>query len=147
MVYYPDGSSWSWKIPNLVQGFGPVLLLSSVLVPESPRWLLKKGREERAHALLAEYHANGDMQDPLVLRQIADIKASLELETLNKSARWVDFVRTPANRRRLAIIVVIAMAAQWSGNGVVQVSTAPRHRNSETSLHLRHACPRRDGPC
>lgn len=122
MVYFPNSSAWSWKIPNLVQGLGPVLLLSAIIVPESPRWLIKQGQGERAHQILAEYHANGEMEDPLVLRQIADIKASLELELINKSSKWSDFVRTPANRRRLAIIMIIALSTQLSGNGVVQVS-------------------------
>jgi hypothetical protein len=55
MVYYPGGSSWSWRIPTLVQGFGPVLLLGAIVVPESPRWLVKNGREHEAHETLAKY--------------------------------------------------------------------------------------------
>lgn len=55
MVYYPNDSAWSWRIPTLVQGLGPVLLLTCVFLPESPRWLMMKGREEEAHAILAKY--------------------------------------------------------------------------------------------
>ncbi|UOH85352.1 hypothetical protein LQV05_002173, partial [Cryptococcus neoformans] len=54
MVYYPGASSWSWRVPNLVQGFGPLLLgLGAYFIPQSPRWLVKKGRVDEAHRILA----------------------------------------------------------------------------------------------
>ena len=40
-------SDWSWRIPSLLQ-MGPSLLQVFLvfLLPESPRWLISKGREE-----------------------------------------------------------------------------------------------------
>lgn len=56
MVFYPDpNSSWAWKIPSLFQGLGPLLLLSAFWIPESPRWLIKNGRRDEAHRILAKY--------------------------------------------------------------------------------------------
>lgn len=56
MVYYPGTSSWSWRVPTLVQGFGPFLLgLGAYFIPQSPRWLVKKGRVDEAHQILATY--------------------------------------------------------------------------------------------
>jgi MFS family permease len=135
MVYY-NGSdaSWSWKIPNFIQGFGPVLLLSAFIVPESPRWLIKNGKEHKAHAILARFHANGDLQDPLVLQQIVDIKAALDLEIIAKSSKWIDFVKTPGNRRRALIIISIALSTQLSGNGVVQYFLVPVLRQAGITL-------------
>jgi MFS family permease len=60
-------SSWQWRGPSLGQVVPSLFIISVIFfIPESPRWLISKGREEEAHAILAKYHANGDAQDPLV---------------------------------------------------------------------------------
>lgn len=60
-------SSWSWRAPCLLQSFFPGLqLLGLLVIPESPRWLVSKGKTEEALNVLAKYHANGDVSDELV---------------------------------------------------------------------------------
>lgn len=67
------------------------------------------------------YSANGKLDDELVLFELREIKTGLELErTVAGSSSWLAFVKTPGNRRRLAVIVMIGIATQFAGNGVVQ---------------------------
>ena len=96
-------------------------LLLIWFLPESPRWLVSKGREGQAARVLARYHAYGsDERDPLVVFEMAQIRHALKLEReFSKSTSWMAFFRTRGNRRRLAIIVAIALFSQWSGNGLV----------------------------
>lgn len=48
--------SYVWRLPTLIQGFGPLVYgIGSYFVPESPRWLISKGREQEAHKILATY--------------------------------------------------------------------------------------------
>ena len=54
-------NNWSWRIPSMVQAVPSLLQLSFIwLVPESPRWLIAKGKEQEALKILADVHANGN---------------------------------------------------------------------------------------
>lgn len=55
-------STWSWRLPSLLQGAPSIVQFVLILfAPESPRWLLKKGRDEEALNVLAYYHADGNV--------------------------------------------------------------------------------------
>ena len=80
-------SSWSWRIPSVLQG-GPAIaqLIFFWFGPESPRWLVAKGREADAVQTLAYYHADGDDTDPLVQYEFEEIKAAIDLDRTGMSS-------------------------------------------------------------
>ena len=114
-------SSWSWRIPSALQGVPSVLQLTFIwFAPESPRWLVSKGRDTEALDTLAYYHADGNKEDPLVQFEYEEIKATIELDNaVAASVGWMTLIKTPGNRKRLTIIVALAWFSQWSGNGLV----------------------------
>lgn len=113
-------STWSWRFPTLFQLAGPVIVLLVLFdVPESPRFLMRQGKDEQALQVLAKFHANGRTDDELVVHEMHEIRASLAAEEINKQTSYLDFFRTPANRRRLFVICVISFGTNWVGNGVV----------------------------
>jgi MFS family permease len=60
-------SSWSWRIPSVLQCFFSLIqAVLSLFAPESPRWLIYNGRRQEALDILTKYHADGDTNSRLV---------------------------------------------------------------------------------
>ncbi len=116
---FMHNSNWSWRIPSIVQGLPSLLQLTFIwFVPESPRWLIAKGRVEQAHQVLAKVHANGDLNDEVVQLELQEIKDTLTLEREFEGNSWLQFIKTKGNRRRLIILLTLGLFSQWSGNGI-----------------------------
>jgi sugar porter (SP) family MFS transporter len=114
-------STWAWRIPSALQGLPSVLQIFLIwFCPESPRWLVAKGREAEALKTLAYYHADGNAEDPLVKYEFEEIKAAIEFDrTVAANVGWKSLFTKIGNLRRLRIIVALAFFSQWSGNGLV----------------------------
>ncbi|KAK2768661.1 hypothetical protein FQN54_000517 [Arachnomyces sp. PD_36] len=114
-------SEWSWRIPTIVQAFPSVIQMTFIwFIPESPRWLIAKERHDEALQVLGKYHANGDINDPTVQFEYAEIKETLRLEFLySKTSTYLDFFKTRGNRYRLLLIISLGLFSQWSGNSLV----------------------------
>lgn len=124
-----DGTA-SWRIPSALQGFPSVIQLLFVwFVPESPRWLISKGRNEEALAVLAKYHGEGDENDAVVRFEYAEIQSALSAEHSAAESTLFSFLRElmtgAGNRRRLFIMVWAAISSQMSGNAFVSYYLSP----------------------
>ncbi|KIK54176.1 hypothetical protein GYMLUDRAFT_48970 [Collybiopsis luxurians FD-317 M1] len=113
-------NTWAWRVPSVLQGLPSVIQVCLIwFVPESPRWLVYKGKEEQALKVLAHYHADGNRDDPLVQYEFNEIKNAIEYDReIAANVGWKSFIATPGNLKRLRIIVAIAFFSQWSGNGL-----------------------------
>ncbi|KAH7144257.1 general substrate transporter [Dactylonectria estremocensis] len=117
---YRMDSAWAWRLPTLLQA-GPAALQMTFVwfLDESPRWLCYKSRSEEAFSILVKHHSNGDRNDPLVVAEYFEMNDALQAEREVEAAGLSLFFATPTNRRRLAILVTLAVFGQWSGNGLV----------------------------
>ncbi|EXM13933.1 hypothetical protein FOTG_17630 [Fusarium oxysporum f. sp. vasinfectum 25433] len=88
-------SSWSWRLPSLLQGVPAILqLVLSIWVPGSLRWLVYKDRGDEALRVLSQYHSCGGHDSRLVRFELLEIEATLEEEKKHKAIQWTEFIRT-----------------------------------------------------
>jgi len=119
-------NNWAWRIPSLLQLTPSVLQLLFIrFLPESPRWLVAKGRHAEALAILTKYHAEGEEDDEFVKMEYAEIEKTLELESKNAKSSWAEMVATKGMRRRVLIASFLGVATQSSGNGLISYFLAP----------------------
>jgi MFS family permease len=112
-------SNWGWRIPSLLQLTPSLLQVAFIsLLPESPRWLISKGRGAEAMAILVKYHAEGDINSQFVKAEYAQIERTLEIELETRKTSWKDFVSTAGMHKRLLIVAFLGLFTQWSGNGL-----------------------------
>jgi len=113
-------SNWAWRIPYLVQLVPALYLVVAIqFIPETPRWLMAKGREAEAIDFLVKYHGNGNPNDELVLFEIQEMKDSLEAERRTNQDTWKQFVSTKGNRHRIAIVLLIVSCQNLSGTAII----------------------------
>ena len=93
-------SDASWRIPLGLQMVPTIALhITMYFMPESPRWLVQKDRTEEALHALARVHAGGDMEDPYVKAELAEIVSKIQWEKQNPAPSYVQMLFGKERRR------------------------------------------------
>lgn len=121
-----NDSSLQWQVPAALNYiFAGLIFINSFFVPESPRWLLKVGREEQARKSLNWLRNRGD-DDALVNQEFALMADTLDEERIARGNRaWYHvFPQLVNNRRNLHVLLIglgIQVFGQFSGGGSMTV--------------------------
>jgi MFS family permease len=105
---------YAWRAPLFTQVIPPVFLfcIALPLLPESPSWLILRGRREQAAKALRTF--NG--QDFDTDKAIAQIELAIQEEyrVLEQKSSYIDCFKPP-NLRRTGIICMVYIAQQFIG--------------------------------
>jgi SP family arabinose:H+ symporter-like MFS transporter len=97
-------SSWRWMFAAAAVP-AALFLIALFFVPESPRWLVEKGREREAHAIIRRISGTAAAG-----YEVARIRESIREESGTLSELF-----QPGLRRALLLAVVMAVMQQWTG--------------------------------
>ncbi|RAL10302.1 general substrate transporter [Aspergillus homomorphus CBS 101889] len=119
-IHMPASSARQWIIPQSIQiMWAGLLLLSSSLCEESPRFLCKKGRPKAALQSFARLW-NLSVMDPGIHAEVANAQGQLGLEHQQRSSlRFWNALRelltAREHLRRIVFIFTLQCLGEWSG--------------------------------
>nr|ANC28056.1 major facilitator superfamily [Polyporus umbellatus] len=108
----------AWQIPISIQFIWAfVLCVGMTYLPESPRWLVKRGREaDAAHALSRLTSLPAD--DPELRQELQDIRAALEEEQRRGEGTYADCFKNDKNKIALRTLSGIFIQAWQQLTGI-----------------------------
>ena len=146
-IHISGTSDTQWRIPFALQFIpGTALCICMFLQPESPRWLLNKGRVEQAKRVLEKLRrlpADHEYMSWEVSTIMTQIEHERALGAQRSFLAKLKEVILPINRTRLLLGIALMFIQNMSGMFPAAIETSRRFTNSSqasmpstTSLHL-----------
>ncbi|ORX99796.1 MFS sugar transporter [Clohesyomyces aquaticus] len=118
--YFSKNLTFGWRGPLAFTCIPPlILLIGCFWVPESPRWLITKGRVDEAWTVLSRLHNDKNDPDEVEAREeFYQMRKQLEFESTNPHG-YLAIFRTPAYRKRAFLSCFVQYAANATGALVI----------------------------
>ncbi|KFY30254.1 hypothetical protein V493_02034 [Pseudogymnoascus sp. VKM F-4281 (FW-2241)] len=99
---------YSWRLNFVVAtAVALILVLSLTVLPESPRWLVEKGRKDEAAKILNRLHRSPADPDGIFAHaELVQISAQVEVER-NLPTSYMHIIRTPSLRKRMFCTILV----------------------------------------
>ncbi|KAL8950529.1 MAG: hypothetical protein Q9222_003439 [Ikaeria aurantiellina] len=111
-------SDYSWRIPLLLQCFMGVLLgVGSLIICESPRWLLDNDHDEEGIVVIANLYGGGDIHNDKARQEYREIKMNVLLQRQEGERSYYEMFRK--YYKRLFIAMSAQALAQLNGINVI----------------------------
>lgn len=140
----PPATAWRWMV-----GLGavPAALQAGLLVtmPDTPRWLIKVGRQEDARAVIASVHSPGEDVDAIAALIEREAREEREARVTRSDRNWMamdtwrELVQEGKNRRALIIACLLQGLQQLCGF----VSACQPRRLDSTDCSRTRSCTSR----
>ncbi|ORY09023.1 and other transporter-domain-containing protein [Clohesyomyces aquaticus] len=115
-----DNGPLQWRIPLAIPCLISMMLMASTFsIPESPRWLVRKGRTEQARASLSAFKQLPS-DDPEISAEISGIELTLE-ETSRGAAKLSDIFTMGEDKLfyRFALCIFLQFLQQMCGSNLI----------------------------
>jgi hypothetical protein len=111
-------------LPLAIQAIPSLILSLGVLfLPESPRWLISRQRQEEALTVIQKLHRDKDDPDnTFAIREFEQIKQQYMIDRENEVS-WLNMFTKKSYRKRLIIGFIVMFASQTTGTTVINSKT------------------------
>ena len=116
--FWASGSSFGWRFPNAVIVIWAILfLVGTFFIPESPRWLVEKGRDDEALQILCRLHRDAkDSQHTFAQQELVLIQQQIAKDEKQEreGGRW-QILTEKSYRTRLILATITVIGSQNVG--------------------------------
>lgn len=120
-IGFADDNNGQWRTSLGIQVVPAVFLAALIMVfPESPRWLISKGKSEEGLRNLPKLHANGDETDAWVLAEYDQIQEAISFDREHEAQSYLDLFKDRSCFRRLFLACAIQASTQMTGVSAIQ---------------------------
>ncbi|KAI0069118.1 general substrate transporter [Artomyces pyxidatus] len=118
-LFWASGSSAQWRVPIALQiTFAIVMIVGVAFLPESPRWLVKHGRDAEALAVLSALD-DKPYTDPKVQQLYHGIRETIVFDGSSTGMKELFRGGPGQNFRRASLAVVIQCFQQITGINII----------------------------